>query len=56
VRPYARPILLVVLATACAAVGTEPVPGQPAHHVEGGFRNTNPAFQRASAAARFTFM
>jgi N-acyl-phosphatidylethanolamine-hydrolysing phospholipase D len=56
VRPYARPLLLVALATACAAVGTEPLPGQPAHHVEGGFRNTNPAFQRASVAARFKFM
>src|SRR6266478_4745743 len=52
VRPYARPMLLVVLATACAAVGTEPIPGQPAHHVEGGFRNTDPAFQTDWAAAR----
>jgi len=32
------------------------VPGQPPHHVEGGFRNTDPAFTRASAAARFAFI
>ena len=55
-RPYARPLLLVVLVTACAAVGSEPLPGQPAHHVEGGFRNTDPAVQRASGGDRFKFM
>jgi N-acyl-phosphatidylethanolamine-hydrolysing phospholipase D len=56
VRPHARAILLVVLTTACAAAGTEPVPGKPPHHVEGGFRNTNPAFQAASGASRLRFM
>lgn len=55
-RPYARPLLLVVLVTACAAVGSEPLPGQPGHHVEGGFRNTDPAVQRASGGDRFKFM
>jgi N-acyl-phosphatidylethanolamine-hydrolysing phospholipase D len=37
-------------------VGSEPLPGQPGHHVEGGFRNTDPAVQRASGGARFKFM
>ena len=55
-RPFARPILLVVLATACAAAGTEPLPGEPSHHVDGGFRNANPAVQRAPGTARFKFM
>ncbi|HWM76192.1 MAG TPA: MBL fold metallo-hydrolase, partial [Methylomirabilota bacterium] len=32
------------------------MPGQPPHHVEGGFRNTNPAFARPSGAARFAFI
>jgi N-acyl-phosphatidylethanolamine-hydrolysing phospholipase D len=61
VRVRARSLLLVCLLTAgalaaCTGVGKEPVPGQPAHHVEGGFRNTNPAFERPSAAARFAFI
>ena len=55
-RPFARSILLVVLATACAAAGTEPLPGEPSHHVDGGFRNANPAVQRAPGTARFKFM
>jgi N-acyl-phosphatidylethanolamine-hydrolysing phospholipase D len=46
-RPHPRcharslPLALaaVVLCSACAAVGTEPMPGQPLHHVNGGFRN-----------------
>jgi L-ascorbate metabolism protein UlaG (beta-lactamase superfamily) len=55
VRLFARPILLVVLA-AVAAAGAEPIPGEPSHHVEGGFRNDDPAVHRASGAARFRFM
>ena len=55
-RLFARPVLLVVLATACAAVGTEPIPGEPPHHVEGGFRNPDLGVQRASGGARFKFM
>ena len=55
VRPFARPILLVVLAAAFAAA--QPITREPSHHVEGGgFRNTDPAVQRASGAARFKFM
>ena len=49
-------LLAVCAPAACAKVGTEPVPGQPPHHVEGGFRNTNPAFERPSGAARFAFI
>jgi len=56
VHSFVRPILLVVLATACAGVGTEPAPGAPSHRVEGGFRNPSPAFQRASGTARFKFL
>jgi N-acyl-phosphatidylethanolamine-hydrolysing phospholipase D len=37
-------------------VGTEPLPGEPAHHVAGGFRNTNPAFSRPSGWTRVSFM
>ena len=60
-RVRARSLLLVCLLTACAlaactGVGEEPIPGKPAHHVEGGFRNTNPTFERPSAAARFAFI
>ena len=55
-RPRARLVLLVLLASACAGVGTEPVPGRPAHHVEGGFRNTDPSFERPSAGTRFAYI
>jgi N-acyl-phosphatidylethanolamine-hydrolysing phospholipase D len=61
VRVRARSLLLVCLLVAgalaaCTGVGTEPIPGKPPHHVEGGFRNTNPAFERPPAAARFAFI
>jgi len=56
VRLYARPLLLAVLGASCAAVGSEPIAGEPPHHVEGGFRNMDPTVQRASGAARFKFM
>ena len=60
-RIRARSLPLVCLLTAgflaaCTGVGKEPIPGKPAHHVAGGFRNTNPAFERPSAAARFAFI
>jgi len=59
--PGATATIAAILAAAtvavgCAGVGTEPLPGQPAHHVEGGFRNTNPAFARAGAWTRTAFM
>jgi N-acyl-phosphatidylethanolamine-hydrolysing phospholipase D len=48
--------LLLVLA-ACGRVSTEQsVPGQPAHHVNGGFRNTSADFQRPSSLTRWRFI
>jgi N-acyl-phosphatidylethanolamine-hydrolysing phospholipase D len=44
------------LLVACGSVGTEPLPGQPPHHVAGGFRNTNPDFHRPSSWTRWSFM
>ena len=51
-----RPLLLAVLLTTCAAVGTERIPAGPPHHVEGGFQNVNSSVQRASGFTRFRFM
>ena len=45
-----------LLALGCAGVGGEPVPGAPAHHVEGGFRNVDQTYPRASGWTRFTFI
>jgi hypothetical protein len=39
VLPRVLVLLAVLLLPACAAVGTEPLPDRPLHHVEGGFRN-----------------
>jgi N-acyl-phosphatidylethanolamine-hydrolysing phospholipase D len=44
------------LLVACGRVGTEPLPGEPPHHVAGGFRNTNPDFHRPSSWTRWSFM
>ncbi|HTY77939.1 MAG TPA: MBL fold metallo-hydrolase [Candidatus Bathyarchaeia archaeon] len=55
-RHLTRPLLLAVLLTACAAVGTERVATGPSHHVEGGFRNVDSGIQRASGFTRFKFM
>jgi N-acyl-phosphatidylethanolamine-hydrolysing phospholipase D len=41
---------------ACGGVGTESVAGRPPHHVEGGFRNTNPDFSRPSPWTRWSFV
>lgn len=41
---------------ACSGVGSEPIPGQPAHHVAGGFRNPNPDFSRPAAWTRWSFV
>lgn len=49
-------VLVVLLLPACAAVGTEPLPGRPAHHVEGGFRNPNPGVERAGGWTRARFL
>jgi N-acyl-phosphatidylethanolamine-hydrolysing phospholipase D len=40
----------------CGSVGTEPLPGRPPHHVEGGFRNTDPNFRRPSTWTRWSFI
>jgi L-ascorbate metabolism protein UlaG (beta-lactamase superfamily) len=62
-RPYgagraAFPIALTVLAllgAGCAGPGGSK-PGAPSHHLERGFRNTNPAFARPSAWVRWPFI
>ena len=50
----AAPFLLILLSGATA--GSEPATGRPLHHVEGGFRNLDPAFGRPSAWTRWTFI
>jgi len=57
VRPRAVafiPSLLILVA--CATAGTEPLPGRPLHHVDGGFRNVDGAFTRPSGWTRWTFI
>jgi N-acyl-phosphatidylethanolamine-hydrolysing phospholipase D len=49
-------ILAAILLPACAAVGTEPLPGRPSHHVAGGFRNPDPQFRQADGWTRFRFL
>ena len=62
-------LVSLFLIVACGSVATEapseelrvvslaqPLPGHPAHHVEGGFRNTDPNFQRASGWTRWNFV
>ncbi len=49
-------LALLLLLAACARVGTEPLPGEPAHHVTGGFRNTDPNFRRPSSWTRWSFI
>ena len=56
VSPRLAALVLALLLPACAQVGSEPLPGRPAHHVEGGFRNTNPAFKRPDGWTRVSFM
>jgi len=48
------PSLLILVA--CATAGTEPLPGRPLHHVEGGFRNVDPTFGRPSGWTRWGFI
>ncbi len=40
----------------CGNVGREPIPGAPAHHVEGGFRNIDTNFSRPSSWTRWKFV
>ena len=48
--------LLVLVAAGCAGVGHEPLPGRPAHHVQGGFRNLDPEFRRPDFVTRWRFL
>jgi N-acyl-phosphatidylethanolamine-hydrolysing phospholipase D len=56
VRPRAAALSSLLFLVACASPGSDLVPGQPAHHVQGGFRNLDPAFTRASGWTRWTFI
>jgi N-acyl-phosphatidylethanolamine-hydrolysing phospholipase D len=49
-------LFFVILITSCLRSGTEPVAGQPPHHVVGGFRNTDPNFRRPSGWTRWSFL
>ena len=49
-------LAVLALAVGCVTVGTETIPGQPLHHVEGGFRNLDPEFTRAGDWARWSFL
>jgi len=55
-RRWCSAIFCSILLIACAGVGNEPIPRQPAHHVAGGFRNPNPDFRRPSAWTRWSFV
>ncbi len=50
------PRVLLFLLVACSSVGTEPLPGRPSHHVEGGFRNPDSDFRRPSSWTRWSFV
>ena len=47
---------LALLVVGCAGVGSEPIPGKPAHHVAGGFRNPTPEFRRPDGWTRWSFL
>jgi N-acyl-phosphatidylethanolamine-hydrolysing phospholipase D len=46
----------LLLIVSCESIGTEPLAGQPLHHVAGGFRNTDPNFRRPSGWTRWSFV
>jgi N-acyl-phosphatidylethanolamine-hydrolysing phospholipase D len=46
----------LLILVACAGAGTGPGSGEPVHHVNGGFRNLDPDFARASGWTRWTFI
>ena len=53
------PSVLLALAfwmVGCAGVGAESLPDRPAHHVAGGFKNTNPEFRRPDGWTRWRFL
>ena len=49
-------IFTLTLLIACTGVANEPTPGEPAHHVAGGFLNPNPDFRRPSTWTRWSFV
>jgi N-acyl-phosphatidylethanolamine-hydrolysing phospholipase D len=56
-RHQAAFLSFLLLLAACGRVTTEQTaPGQPAHHVDGGFRNTGADFQRPSSWTRWRFI
>jgi N-acyl-phosphatidylethanolamine-hydrolysing phospholipase D len=48
-------VALAALVAGCTGVGSAPLPGEPPHHVAGGFRNTNPEFRRTDSVTRWSF-
>ena len=53
------PVSLLVAAlfwAGCASGSHEPLPGQPAHHVAGGFKNPNPEFKQPDGWTRWSFL
>jgi len=56
VRSRAAGLVPLLILVACTSAGTQPIAGQPAHHVQGGFRNVNPNFTRPSGSTRWTFI
>lgn len=52
----ARLLSILFLFVGCGSVGTESLPGEPPHHVHGGFRNTDPGLARPSAWTRWSFL
>jgi len=56
VRSRAVGLVPLLILVACASGGTEPGSGQPVHQIQGGFRNLDPNFARASSWTRWTFI
>lgn len=49
-------LALLLLIVACGSADTQPLPGRPLHHVEGGFRNVDPDFRPPSSWTRWNFV
>jgi L-ascorbate metabolism protein UlaG (beta-lactamase superfamily) len=58
VRPQSTSLalILLLLGGGCAGAGTQPLPGQPSHHVAGGFRNPWPDYRRPGTWTRWSFL
>jgi len=50
------PLVLLIALAGCAGVGSDRLPGKPAHHVAGGFRNLDPEFRRPGFLTRWAFL